>query len=97
LAHRILHGLTISVGPLFFIALFLPVQVSNFHRWEEFAYITELRDPSPYPDGKEAGDSSIEEARSMKAYVVITAKAGIAREITDAMAALAGVQMADAC
>ena len=33
----------------------------------------------------------------MKAYVVITAKAGIAREITDAMAALAGVQMADAC
>jgi hypothetical protein len=41
--------------------------------------------------------SSIQEARSMKAYVVITARAGTAREIADAMTALPGVQMADAC
>jgi len=33
----------------------------------------------------------------MKAYVVITAKAGTAREIAKAMAALPGVHMADAC
>jgi len=33
----------------------------------------------------------------MKAYVVITAKAGTARDIADAMAALPGVRMADAC
>ena len=33
----------------------------------------------------------------MKAYVVVTAKAGTARDIADAMAALPGVQMADAC
>ena len=33
----------------------------------------------------------------MKAYVVVTARAGTAREIADAMAALPGVQMADAC
>lgn len=33
----------------------------------------------------------------MKAYVVITAKAGAACDIADAMAALPGVQMADAC
>jgi len=31
----------------------------------------------------------------MKAYVVITARAGTAREIADAMATLPGVQMAD--
>lgn len=33
----------------------------------------------------------------MKAYVVVTARAGAAREIADAMAVLPGVQMADAC
>jgi len=33
----------------------------------------------------------------MKAYIVITAKAGTAREIADAMATLPGVHMADAC
>jgi len=33
----------------------------------------------------------------MKAYVVITAKAGTARDIADALASLPGVQMADAC
>ena len=33
----------------------------------------------------------------MKAYVVVTARAGTARDIADAMAALPGVQMADAC
>lgn len=33
----------------------------------------------------------------MKAYVVVTAKAGTARQIADAMAALPGVVMADAC
>jgi hypothetical protein len=33
----------------------------------------------------------------MKAYVVITAKAGTAREIADAMTSLPGMQMADAC
>lgn len=33
----------------------------------------------------------------MKAYVVITAKAGTAREIADAMTAMPGVEMADAC
>ena len=33
----------------------------------------------------------------MKAYVVITAKAGTARDIADAMASLPGVMMADAC
>jgi hypothetical protein len=33
----------------------------------------------------------------MKAYVVITAKAGTARDIADSMVALPGVQMADAC
>ena len=33
----------------------------------------------------------------MKAYVVVTAKAGTAREIADSMAALPGVLMADAC
>jgi DNA-binding Lrp family transcriptional regulator len=38
-----------------------------------------------------------EENCVMKAYVVITAKAGTARDIADAMAALPGVQMADAC
>jgi hypothetical protein len=66
---------------------------------KKFAYIPELRDPSPYPDSKEAGTLRlwIEEARSMKAYVVITAKAGTAREIANAMMALPGVQMADAC
>ena len=33
----------------------------------------------------------------MKAYVVVTARAGTARGIADSMAALPGVQMADAC
>ena len=33
----------------------------------------------------------------MKAYIVITTKAGAAREIAQAMAALPGVKMADAC
>ena len=33
----------------------------------------------------------------MKAYVVVTARAGTAREIADAMVELPGVQMADAC
>ena len=33
----------------------------------------------------------------MKAYVVITAKAGTALDISKAMAELPGVQMADAC
>ena len=33
----------------------------------------------------------------MKAYIVVTAKAGTARDIADAMAALPGVLMADAC
>jgi hypothetical protein len=33
----------------------------------------------------------------MKAYVVITTKAGAAREIALAMASLPGVKMADAC
>ena len=33
----------------------------------------------------------------MKAYVVITAKAGTACEVADSMARLPGVQMADAC
>jgi hypothetical protein len=33
----------------------------------------------------------------MKAYVVITAKAGAAREIARAMGTLPGVKMADAC
>ena len=33
----------------------------------------------------------------MKAYVVVTARAGTAREIADLMTALPGVQMADAC
>ena len=33
----------------------------------------------------------------MKAYVVITAKGGTARDIAHQMGALAGVQMADAC
>src|ERR1700690_3968102 len=34
---------------------------------------------------------------TMKAYVVVTARAGTARDIADAMTALPGVQMADAC
>lgn len=33
----------------------------------------------------------------MKAYVVITAKAGTARDIASAMASLPGVMMADPC
>ncbi|MGC2112545.1 MAG: Lrp/AsnC ligand binding domain-containing protein [Candidatus Korobacteraceae bacterium] len=33
----------------------------------------------------------------MKAYVVITTKAGAASEIAEAMAGLPGVKMADAC
>ncbi len=33
----------------------------------------------------------------MKAYIVITAKAGAAGDIAQAMAALPGVKMADAC
>jgi len=33
----------------------------------------------------------------MKAYVVITTKAGAAREIAQVMAGLPGVKMADAC
>jgi DNA-binding Lrp family transcriptional regulator len=33
----------------------------------------------------------------MKAYVVITAKSGAAREIAHAMGGLPGVKMADAC
>jgi hypothetical protein len=33
----------------------------------------------------------------MKAYVVVTARAGTARDIADAMTKLPGVQMADAC
>ncbi len=33
----------------------------------------------------------------MKAYIVITAKAGSARDIAQAMSALPGVKMADAC
>lgn len=33
----------------------------------------------------------------MKAYVVITTKAGMAREIAQMMAGLPGVKMADAC
>ena len=33
----------------------------------------------------------------MKAYVVITTKAGMAREIAQMMASLPGVKMADAC
>jgi DNA-binding Lrp family transcriptional regulator len=33
----------------------------------------------------------------MKAYIVITTKAGAARDISKAMAALPGVKMADAC
>ncbi len=33
----------------------------------------------------------------MKAYVVVTARAGTARDIADAMIALPGVLMADAC
>ena len=33
----------------------------------------------------------------MKAYIVVTARAGTARDIADAMTALPGVQMADAC
>jgi hypothetical protein len=33
----------------------------------------------------------------MKAYVVITAKAGTARDIAQTMATLPGVKMADAC
>lgn len=33
----------------------------------------------------------------MKAYIVVTARAGTARDIADAMAMLPGVLMADAC
>jgi Lrp/AsnC ligand binding domain len=37
------------------------------------------------------------EAENMKAYVVITAKAGTARDIATGVGALPGVIMADAC
>jgi DNA-binding Lrp family transcriptional regulator len=33
----------------------------------------------------------------MKAYIVVTTKAGAARDVADAMVALPGVKMADAC
>ena len=55
----------------------------------------DVRKAFPKPDGAEL--LVLEEEQAMKAYVVITAKAGTAREIADSIAALPGVKMADAC
>jgi hypothetical protein len=59
--------------------------------------IADSQQGRPYPQGSWCDLILTEENQAMKAYVVITAKAGTAREIADAMATLPGVMMADAC
>ena len=61
---------------------------------KRFASITDLRDPSPYPPAKKQEQF---DAGGPKAYVLITVKAGTAREIAEAWTALPGVEMPDAC